>query len=105
MGSVKFSSTKFSLVVSRRIAVPQHRQNFRLDRSHDQTTLQIILTWAGPSCDHEGKGSRSEAPGVSLNNNNILLLLRVKLNEGKGSRSEAAHLHFEPADDLRLRYA
>ena len=73
----KFSSTKFSLVVSRRIAIPQHRQNFRLDRSRYETTGQIILTWAGPSCDHEGKGSRSEA----------------------------AHLHFEPADDLRLRYA
>ena len=73
----EFSSTKFSLVVSRRIAIPQHRQNFRLDRSRYETTGQIILTWAGPSCDHEGKGSRSEA----------------------------AHLHFEPADDLRLRYA
>ena len=73
-------STKFksSLVVSLRIvAIPQHRQNFRLDRSRYETTGQIILTWAGPSCDHEGKGSRSEA----------------------------AHLHFEPADDLRLRYA
>ena len=73
----KFSSIRFSLVVSRRIAIPQHRQNFRLDRSRYETTDQIILTWAGPSCDHEGKGSRSEA----------------------------AHLHFEPADDLRLRYA